>query len=41
MAKSVYKHEIAVGVLSPLGLWFPMMYMQFFVIEERAFADRA
>jgi hypothetical protein len=41
MAKGVYKHEIAVGVLSPLSLWFPMMHMQLFVIEERAFADRA
>jgi len=41
MAKGMNKHEIAVGVLSPLGLWYPMMHMQFFVIEERAFADRA
>ncbi len=41
MAKSVYQHEIAVGVLSPFGLWFPMMHMQLFVIEERVFADRA
>jgi len=41
MAKGVDKHEIAVGVLSPLGLWYPMMHMQFFVIEERVFADRA
>jgi hypothetical protein len=41
MAKGMDKHEIAVGVLSPLGLWYPMMHMQFFVIEERVFADRA
>jgi hypothetical protein len=41
MAKAVYKHEIAVVVLSPLGLWYPMMHMQLFVIEQRAFADRA
>jgi hypothetical protein len=41
MAKGVYKLEVAVDVLSPLGLWYPMMHMQFFVIEERAFADRA
>ena len=41
MAKGVYKLEVAVGVLSPLGLWYPMMHLQSFVIEERAFADRA
>ena len=41
MAKGMDKYEIAVGVLSPLGLWYPMMHMQLFVIEERAFADRA
>ena len=41
MAKGVYKHEVAVGVLSPLSLWYPMMHMQLFVIEERACADRA
>ena len=41
MAKGVYKREIAVAVLPPLALWYPMMHMQFFVIEERVFADRA
>ena len=41
MAKGMHKHEIAVGVLSPLGLWVLMMHMQLFVIEKRAFADRA
>src|SRR5438128_1949914 len=41
MAKGVYQHEVAVIVLSTLGLWFLMMHMQFFVIAERAFADRA
>ena len=41
MAKGVYKHEVAVVVLSPLGLWFLMMDMEFFIIEERVFADRA
>jgi hypothetical protein len=41
MAKGVYKLEVAVGVLSPLSLWYPMMHMQLFVIEERAFADKA
>ena len=39
MAKGVYKHEVAVVVLSTFGLWFLVMHMQFFVIEERAFAD--
>ena len=41
MAKGVYKHEVAVVVLSTLGLWFLMMDMEFFIIEERVFADRA
>ena len=41
MAKGVYKHEIAVGVLSPLSLWYPMMHMQLFVIEERAFCPKS
>ena len=41
MAKEVYQHEVAVVVLSPLGPWYLMMHMQFFVIEECVFADRA
>ena len=41
MAKEVYQHEVAVVVLSTFGLWFLMMHMQFFIIEERVFADRA
>ena len=41
MAKEVYQHEVAIVVLSPFGLWFLMMHMQFFIIEERVFADRA
>ena len=41
MAKDVHKLEVAVDVLSPLGLWYAMMPMQLFVIEERALTDRA
>ncbi len=41
MAKEVYQHEVAIVVLSPFGLWFLMMHMQFFIIEERVFTDRA
>ena len=41
MAKIVYKHEIAINVLSTFGLWFLMMHMQFFIVEERIFADWA
>ncbi len=41
MAQGVYKLKVAVIVLSPFGLWFLMMHMQLFVIEERALADRA
>src|SRR5260370_40302652 len=41
MTKGVYQLKVAVIVLSTFGLWFPMMHMQPFVIEERAFADRA
>ena len=41
MAKGVYKHEVAVVVLSTFGLWFLVMHMQFFIVEERVFADWA
>ncbi len=41
MTKGVYQLKVAVIVLSPFGLWFLVMHMQLFVIEERAFADRA
>ncbi len=41
MAKEVYQHEVAIIVLSPFGPWFLVMHMQFFLVEERVFADRA
>ena len=41
MAEGVYKHEIAIAVLSPLGLWYLVMHMQLFIIEERVLADWA
>ena len=41
MTKGVYQLKVAVIVLSPFGLWFLVMHMQLFVIEERAFTDRA
>ncbi len=41
MAKEMYQHEVAVVVLSPFGFWYLMMHMQFFIVEERVFADQA
>ncbi len=41
MAEEVYQHEVAVVVLSPFGFWYLMMHMQFFLVEERVFADWA
>ena len=41
MAKGVYKHEVAVVVLSTFGLWFLVMHLQLLIIEECVFADRA
>ena len=41
MAKRVHKCEIAIVVLSTLNSWLLVMHMEFFIIEEGIFADRA
>ncbi len=41
MAKIVHEYEIAIVVLSTFSFWFLVMYMEFFIIEERIFTDWA